>query len=221
MLCCGDFYQHTLIQAMTATLIQRRIDDITRYEARTSTQQVSRLTGTRSTEHGVAQLQCAEFITGQLNIRIAAHGRHATLIETITDAERTAALHADNTVIKLFYREHHRYGCYSMNWGVSKGLDHFKDICVVMGSSHWKLLTRQELAALPPSSRNRLYVAILTGARQHLFCSQKLICADSEIELAAASPVGLFEIKLYGQRRHFRLEKCGSGFGIFGSAMDK
>ncbi|PMC99071.1 hypothetical protein CJ200_25045 [Citrobacter freundii] len=40
-----------------------------------------------------------------------------------------------------------------------KGLDHFKDVCIVMGSSHWKLLTRQELAALPPSSRNRLYVA--------------------------------------------------------------
>ncbi|MDT1909041.1 DNA helicase UvrD, partial [Acinetobacter baumannii] len=27
------------------------------------------------------------------------------------------------------------------------------------GSSHWKLLTRQELATLPPASRNRLYVA--------------------------------------------------------------
>ncbi|MCZ6412819.1 DNA helicase UvrD, partial [Cronobacter sakazakii] len=47
----------------------------------------------------------------------------------------------------------------SMNWGVSKGLDHFQDVCIVMGPAHWKLLTRQELAALPPSSRNRLYVA--------------------------------------------------------------
>ncbi|MBL1615306.1 hypothetical protein ELI64_30260 [Klebsiella pneumoniae] len=46
-----------------------------------------------------------------------------------------------------------------MNWGASKGLDHFQDVCIVMGSSHWKLLTRQELATLPPSSRNRLYVA--------------------------------------------------------------
>ncbi|HBT8461957.1 TPA: DNA helicase UvrD, partial [Klebsiella pneumoniae] len=78
---------------------------------------------------------------------------------TIADTERSATLHADNTVIKLFYREHHRYGCYSMNWGASKGLDHFQDVCIVMGSSHWKLLTRQELATLPPSSRNRLYVA--------------------------------------------------------------
>lgn len=100
-----------------------------------------------------------EFITGQLNIRISAHGIHTTRIETVTDEARSAALHADDTVIKLFYREHHRYGCHSMNWGGSKGLDHFQDVCIVMGANHWVRLIQQKLAALPPSSRNRLYVA--------------------------------------------------------------
>nr|QLG01438.1 hypothetical protein [Klebsiella pneumoniae] len=158
MLCCGDFYQHTFDTSHDGNVNSTLHDDITRYEARFDAAgfKVDRDTLNRTWR---CSASVCEFITGQLNIRIAAHGRHATLIETITDAERTATLHADNTVIKLFYREHHRYGCYSMNWGVSKGLDHFKDVCIVMGSSHWKLLTRQELAALPPSSRNRLYVA--------------------------------------------------------------
>lgn len=61
---------------------------------------------------------------------------HTTLIETISDAARTVALHTDDTVIKLFYREHHRYRCHSLNWGVSKGLDNFHDVCIVMGASH-------------------------------------------------------------------------------------
>jgi hypothetical protein len=109
-----------------------------------------------------------EFITGQLNISIMAHGTHTTRIETVTDAERTAALHADDTV----YREHHRYGCHSLNWGVSKGLDHFQDVCIVMGTSHWERLIRQELAALPPSSRNRLYVACSRARGNIYFVSE-------------------------------------------------
>jgi hypothetical protein len=113
-----------------------------------------------------------EFITRQLNICIAAHRTHTTLIEVVTDAERTAALHADNTVIKLFYREHHRYSCHSLNWGISKGLDHFQYVCIVMDPAHWKLLTRQELAALPPSSRNRLYVAC-SRARGNIYFVQE------------------------------------------------
>ena len=150
-----------------------------------------------------------EFITGQLNIRIAAHGIHATLIETITDAERTAALHADNTVIKLFYREHHRYGCYSMNWGVSKGLDHFQDVCIVMGPAHWKLLTRQELAALPPSSRNRLYVAC-SRARGNIYFVPETHLRRFRNWVTDFS-VGHKSVKSEGHRRKYRLDRCGSG----------
>lgn len=158
VLCCGDFYQHTFDTSHDGNVNSTLHDDITRYEARFDAAgfAVDRDTLNRTWR---CSASVCEFITGQLNIRIAAHGIHASLIETIADTERSATLHADNTVIKLFYREHHRYGCYSMNWGASKGLDHFQDVCIVMGSSHWKLLTRQELATLPPSSRNRLYVA--------------------------------------------------------------
>ncbi|HEI1800304.1 TPA: DNA helicase UvrD, partial [Escherichia coli] len=34
-----------------------------------------------------------------------------------------------------------------------------QDVCIVMGANHWMRLIQQKLAALPPSSRNRLYVA--------------------------------------------------------------
>lgn len=57
------FISIPLIQAMTATLIQR-CTTTSRDMRPASTQQVSRLTGTRSTGHGVAQLQCASLSPG-------------------------------------------------------------------------------------------------------------------------------------------------------------
>lgn len=158
VLCCGDFYQHTFDTSRDGNVNATLHDDITRYEARFRAVGIIVDCEMLSRTWRCSATVC-EFITGQLNIRISAHGIHTTRIETVTDEARSAALHADDTVIKLFYREHHRYGCHSMNWGGSKGLDHFHDVCIVMGANHWVRLIQQKLAALPPSSRNRLYVA--------------------------------------------------------------
>lgn len=69
-------------------------DDITRYEARFDAAgfAVDRDTLNRTWR---CSASVCEFITGQLNIRIAAHGIHASLIETIADTERSATLHAE------------------------------------------------------------------------------------------------------------------------------
>lgn len=58
------------------------------------------------------------------------------------------AVHADGNVVKLFYQEHYKYGCLSNNWGASKGLDHYNDVCVVLGTTHWKIYQTSSLAAL-------------------------------------------------------------------------
>ncbi|MNE65227.1 hypothetical protein D3C80_1606900 [compost metagenome] len=68
-------------------------------------------------------------------------------------------MHADASVVKLFYQEHYKYGCVSNNWGASKGLDHYNDVCVVLGATHWKSYEKSSLDALPPQTKNKLYVA--------------------------------------------------------------
>lgn len=158
VLFAGDFYQHTFDTSRDGNVNSTPHDNIAHYEARFEAAGVTPDRETLSRTWRCSTTVC-KFITEQLNIRIDAHGTHGTLIETVTDPERVATLHADNSVIKLFYREHHRYYCQSLNWGASKGLDHFHDVCIVMGAEHWRLLNRQELHALPPSSRNKLYVA--------------------------------------------------------------
>lgn len=64
-------------------------------------------------------------------------------IELITCQNEAATLHADDEVIKLFYQEHHRYYCHSLNRGASKELGHFTDVCIVPGAVHQALLTVQ------------------------------------------------------------------------------
>lgn len=125
VLCCGDFYQHTFDTSRDGNVNATLHEDITRYEARFRAAGIMVDCETLSRTWRCSATVC-EFITGQLNIRISAHGTHTTQIEIVTDEARSAALHADNTMIKLFYREHHRYGCHSMNWGAVKDSTTFR-----------------------------------------------------------------------------------------------
>jgi hypothetical protein len=76
VLCCGDFYQHTFDTAMTATLIQRCATTSPRYEASFD---AAGFAVDRDAQPDMALLSfSSEFIARQLNIRIAAHGIHAS-----------------------------------------------------------------------------------------------------------------------------------------------
>ncbi|HCK0217273.1 TPA: DNA helicase UvrD [Klebsiella oxytoca] len=171
VLFAGDFYQHTFDTSRDGNVNSTLHDDINRYEARFTAAGVMVDRDTLSRTWRCSSTVC-QFITERLNIRIDAHDLRETSIDIVTETEHVAALHADDSVIKLFYSEHHRYGCYSLNWGASKGLDHFQDVCIVMGATHWRLLNRSNLQTLPPSSRNKLYVACSRARGNIYFVSE-------------------------------------------------
>lgn len=167
ILLAGDFFQHTFDTSRDGNINATLHDDIGSYEARFTAVGLTVDRDTLSQTWRCSATVCA-FITEHLEIPIAAHDTRETVIEIVNDPVRSAALHTDDAVIKLFYREHHRYDCFSMNWGASKGLDHFHDVCIVMGAEHWRHLNMQTLNKLPPSSRNKLYVAC-SRARGNIF----------------------------------------------------
>jgi len=55
-----------------------------------------------------------------------------------------------------------------MNWGDSKGLDDFEDVCVILNKTTLGLFKSRTLHKLAPLSRNKLYVAC-TRAHRHLY----------------------------------------------------
>jgi DNA helicase II / ATP-dependent DNA helicase PcrA len=79
--------------------------------------------------------------------------------------------------VKLFYNEHHLYGCFSQNWGSSKGIDHFEDVCIVLNNSSWAKHRKDSLKALAPITKNKLYVAC-SRARGNLFLIQGSLLAN-------------------------------------------
>lgn len=73
-----------------------------------------------------------DFITTHLQINIGSHRDDETAIVPVITQDHAYAIHADPRVVKLVYQESYKYGCPAFNWGASKGMDHFQDVCVVL-----------------------------------------------------------------------------------------
>lgn len=154
----GDFYQHTFDTSRDGVVNKSLHDDIGKYEKRFRTAgiKVDKETLGRSWRCGATV--CA-FIKNNLQIDMQSHHDKKTEIIHVSTQVEADALHGDPNVVKLFYQEHYKYGCFSSNWGASKGQDHYEDVCVVLGATHWSSYQKSVLATLKPQTKNKLYVA--------------------------------------------------------------
>ncbi len=100
-----------------------------------------------------------EFVTNHLSIAICSHRKDETNICYIDNQEEVDKLFCDNSKVKLFYQEATKYNCFSENWGKSKGLDDFTDVCIILNAKTLKAYKKGMLNQLSPSTRNKLYVA--------------------------------------------------------------
>ena len=80
-------------------------------------------------------------------------------MQFIDDPSRVEEIALDKTIIKLFYRNHNKYHCYSSNWGKLKGADHLQDVCIVLNGKSLDLYKRGQLRESAALTRNKLYVA--------------------------------------------------------------
>lgn len=158
MLFVGDFYQHTFDTSRDGSVNRTLHDDLGRYEKRFKDAglTVDKQTLSRSWRCGTT---VCELIRVHLQIDIGAHEDRATEIVNVDTQELADQLHADHSVVKLFYEQHYKYGCYSQNWGASKGQDHYQDVCVVLGAKAWKQYLAGTLHDSVAQTRNKLYVA--------------------------------------------------------------
>ena len=104
----------------------------------------------------------------QLGIEIYSHSTKLTDVIFLERQEDADRVHACEKTVKLFYQEHRKYGCYSDNWGNSKGTDHYQDVCVVLNGTAYKAFKDGVLRAVNPQTKNKLYVAC-SRARGNLY----------------------------------------------------
>lgn len=154
----GDFYQHTYVTSQDGQKNKNLHDDFEKYKKRFEKAGVTVDTSSLEKSYRCSQTVC-DFIREHLGIDIYSHFDHvtnATLLDQQDDADQ---FHACKNTVKLFYQEHQKYGCYSQNWGSSKGVDHYQDVCVVLNGSAYKALMNGSMSNVSPQTRNKLYVA--------------------------------------------------------------
>ncbi|WP_029050321.1 AAA family ATPase [Cupriavidus sp. amp6] len=167
VLLVGDFYQHTFDTSRDGPVNKRLHDSIEEYENRFAAKRIVIDKQSLQTSRRCSKSVC-DFIREQLHIDIHSHRDRLTAVSVVDNAAEAAALYRDPNVVKLFYDRHAKYGCYSQNWGASKGMDHFDNVCVVLNETSWKQLHKGTLHELAPKTRNKLYVAC-SRARGDLF----------------------------------------------------
>lgn len=164
ILLVGDFYQHTFDTSRDGPTNKNLFDDFTRYQKHFSDNGIKVDKNTLSLSYRCSSSVCA-FVKKNLGINIESHNEEETGVYYLDGEKTLIEIFYDDNVVKLFFKEHSKYPCYSNNWGKSKGLDSYDDVCVALNSKTFKAYTNNDFSGLPASSRNKLYVACTRASR--------------------------------------------------------
>lgn len=154
----GDFYQHTFETSNDGNIATGLYKDYTKYKKKWSKTRIEIDEKTLSNSYRCSPTIC-NFVSQHLGIKIASHRHDNSAIHIINKQDEADKLFRDDSKVKLFYKEAQKYPCISENWGNSKGLDSFQNICIVLNKTTLKAFNENKLNQLPQSTLNKFYVA--------------------------------------------------------------
>lgn len=173
MLCVGDFFQHTFDTSRdgnTRVNLHRKGQEAYLDEFRKAKFSVDIKTLSRSRR---CSSSVCSFITGKLGVDIGSARTDLTEVQFLDHVEDIERVYHDPKIVKLFLQEHSLYNCYSNNWGNSKGLDNYVDVCVVLSKNIMMQLKAGGANKLKPMTKNKLYVACSRARGNLYFVDQK------------------------------------------------
>lgn len=168
----GDFYQHTFDTSRDGNTNKNLYEDFERYKQHFQDVGVTPDTSTLSHSWRCTPDVC-RFISESLGINIKSHKEEASEVVQITEDVLIEEKFRCDKTIKLFFRNHSKYPCFSQNWGKSKGLDHYHDVCIALYPASMKAYQNGDFNRLPSSSRNKLYVACTRANNNIYFVEEK------------------------------------------------
>lgn len=162
----GDYFQHTFDTSNDGNVNSSLYKNYRKYLKRWKDEGVTIDLNTLSKTHRCSNEIC-NFVRN-MGIEIESTGESQGNVVVLDNAQDVDAIVNDDSIPKLFLSESSNYRCISMNWGASKGIDSFMDVCVVLNKNTLSLFLRGELTNLKSVSKNKLYVAC-TRAHRHLY----------------------------------------------------
>lgn len=169
----GDFFQHTFDTSNDGRVNCNLYKDCNCYINHFSNIRID--STTLSNSYRCSPCIC-EFIRTKIGIEIYASTRKDGIVMLLEDDKEIKKIISNNNIVKLFYQSSIKYNCYSMNWGSSKGINKFNDVCVVLNKNTMNNYTKNTLFKLPSRTKNKLYVACTRSKRNlYLVDEKKLI----------------------------------------------
>jgi DNA helicase-2/ATP-dependent DNA helicase PcrA len=167
----GDFYQHTFDTSKDGNVNKNLFSNVDHYISEFKKSGFNVDTNLLSKSYRCTPTIC-KFISDSLGIEIYSH--NSSLISDISEVDNISKINeiikCDKT-IKLFYSEHYKYSIYSNNWGNSKGLDCYYDVCIILNKNSYENYKGSTLSELAPSTKNKLYVACTRSKNNVYFIS--------------------------------------------------
>lgn len=154
----GDFYQHTYDTGRDGNVNAGLHNDYEAYQARFSKVGMQVDLESLKKSRRCSKSVCS-FITEKIGIEIDAADSRISNVRYEDSSDVVQAIYRNTSVVKLFFREHYKYSCYSQNWGASKGLDNYHDVCVVLNQTCINAWRTGSFKDINPETRNKLYVA--------------------------------------------------------------
>jgi superfamily I DNA and RNA helicase len=163
----GDFYQHTYDTSRDGSTNKNLHENFQNYKKVFENIGLTIDLTTLNKSYRCSPTIC-NFISKNLGISIESHREDETLITYSDNIVNAGSVIKNSQVVKLFYREHYKFNCYSRNWGDCKGEDKYNDVCVVLNKTTLKHYKSGKLFELSPTTRNKFYVA-LTRTKNNLY----------------------------------------------------
>lgn len=170
----GDFFQHTYDTSRDGNVNPRLHDNYEKYRALFSAKGINVDLETLSRSHRCSK-SVSKFISERLGVQIQSHSERETNVALTESADEVNAIYQRTDIVKLFYSEHYRYGCFSQNWGASKGQDDYTDVCVVLSPANLAAWKSGKLGGINESTRNKLYVACSRARGDLIFVPERLL----------------------------------------------
>lgn len=154
----GDFFQHTFDTSRDGAVNVSLHNDYNNYKAKFKNAKIKVDTESLGKSYRCSKSVC-DFISEKIGISIKANDVRESIIKFEDDPVAVLALYNNPHTVKLFLKEHYKYNCYSQNWGASKGVDHYQDVCVVLNPANVEAWQNGSFRNINPETLNKLYVA--------------------------------------------------------------
>lgn len=168
MLCAGDYFQHTYDSSRDGNTGKSLYQNGPDAYAKKFTDTGFKFDDTSLSSSWRCSKEVCDYVSRMLGINVTSHGKTEGTVQTVEDEAEILAIYNDANIVKLFYNNHHKHDCRSNNWGNSKGIDRYGDVCVVLNNNSADLLAAGKGSEISPTTKNKLYVAC-TRACGNLF----------------------------------------------------